>query len=263
MDKAKSEPPNQLDPFKAFLRSLWIQDRLRPRTMLTYLEEMATSVKDMPGNHDVKNGVRSDDQFFQTFSELQILHAFARRGYPLVIEPAIGAKKLDLEVTVDGSNILFEVISPDMFRTLKYATRAVGVPNRARDKIYDEFKNHLAQKAGDETRPVIIVIDIGRSEIDYDFVEDYLYGTLQYTWWTDKKTGQVVAEGPTRAGDSMHKLGETSSENLDIISAVICYKTPMGNDGRLHMQGQILINPHARNPLTEKQTSKIEEAMFH
>ena len=263
LEKARSEPVNQMEPFKAFLRSLWIQDRLRPRAMLTYLEEMSASVKDMPGNHDLKSGLRSDDQFFETFSELQIAYAFARPSYPLIIGPAVGTKKLDLEVTLDGSRILFEVISPDMFRTLKYATRAVGVPNRARDKIYDEFKNHLAQKAGDETRPVIIVIDIGRSEIDYDFVEDYLYGTQQYTWWTDKKTGKVVAEGPTRAEDSLHKLGETSSENLDIISAVTCYKTPMGNDGRLHMQGQILINPHAHNPLTDEQTSKIEEAMFH
>jgi hypothetical protein len=263
LEKVRSEPLDQLDPFKAFLRSLWVQDRLRPRAMLTYLEEMATSVKSLPGNHDLKSGLRSDDQFFQTFSELQITHAFARRAYPLVIGPTVGTKKLDLEVAIDSSKILFEVISPDMFRTLKYASRAVGVPNRARDKIYDEFKSHLAQKAGTETRPAIIIIDIGRSEIDYDFVEDYLYGTLQFTWWTNKKTGEVVAEGATRAEDSMHNLGEASSENLDIISAVICYKTPMGSDGRLHMQGQILLNPHARNPLTDEPTSKIEEAMFH
>ena len=263
LEKIRSEPLDQLDPFKAFLRSLWVQDRLRPRAMLTYLEEMATSVKNLPGNHDLKNGLRLDDQFFQTFSELQITRAFAKRGYPLVIGPPVGTKKLDLEVTIDGSRILIEVISPDMFRTLKYASRAVGVPNRARDKIYDEFKNHLAQKAGTETRPAIVVIDIGRSEIDYDFVEDYLYGTHQFTWWTDKKSGKVVAEGATRAEDSMHKLGEESSQNLDIISAVICYKTPMGSDGRLHMQGQILLNPHARNPLTDDQTSKIEEALFH
>jgi hypothetical protein len=263
LEKAWSEPLDQIDPFKAFLRSLWIQDLLRPRAMLTYLEEMTASVKEMQGNHDLKSGLRSDEQFFQTFSELQIAYAFARRSYPLVIGPSIGTKKLDLEVTLDGSRILFEVINPDMFRPLKYATRAVGVPNRARDKIYEEFKKHLAQKAGDEIRPVIIVIDLGRSEIDYDFVEDYLYGTQQYTWWTDKKTGKIVAEGPTRAQDSMHKLGETSSEKLDIISAVICYKTPMGNDGRLHMQGQILINPHAHNPLADEQISRIDEAMFY
>jgi hypothetical protein len=231
--------------------------------MLTYLEEMSASAKNLPGNHDLKNGLRSDDQFFQTFSELQITHAFASRTYPVVIGPAVGTKKLDLEVTIDGSRILFEVISPDMFRTLKYASRAIGVPNRARDKIYDEFKSHLAEKADTETRPVIIVIDIGRLEIDYDFVEDYLHGTRQFTWWTDKKTGKVVAEGATRAEDSMHKLGEASSQNLDIISAVICYKTPMGSDGRLHMQGQILLNPQARNPLTDKQTSMIEKAVFH
>ena len=61
----------------------------------------------------------------------------------------------------------------------------------------------------------------------------------------------------------MHELGKAGSENLDIISAVICYKTPLGDDGKFHMQGQIFLNPHAQNPLTDAQVSKIEEALFH
>jgi hypothetical protein len=262
LKKVRSEPLSKLEPFQAFLRLLWIQDRLRPRAMLTYLEEMAASVSKLPGNHDLKRGLRLDDQFFETFSELQIAHAFARQGYALVIEPEVGTKKLDLEATVNGSHILFEVISPNMFRTLRYTSRAIGVPNRARGKIYDEFKKHLAQIATTENRPVVIVIDIGRSEIDYDFVADYLFGTLQFTFWTDKKTGKLVQSAWARAEDSMHKLGEASSEKLDIISAVICYKTPLGDDGKFHMQGQIFLNPHAQNPLTDVQVSKIEEALF-
>ena len=100
-------------------------------------------------------------------------------------------------------------------------------------------------------------------EIDYEFVADYLYGTLQYSFWSDKKTGKLAQSAWTRAGDSMHKLGERGSEKLDIISAVVCYKTPMGSDDKFHMQGQIFLNPNAQNPLTDAQVSKIEEALFH
>jgi len=263
LEKVRSEPLSKLEPFQVFLRLLWIQDRLRPRVMLTYLEEMTMSVKDLPNNGALKNDLRLDDKFYAAFSELQMAHAFAKRKHLLRLAPTVGTKSLDLEVTLDSGPVLFEVINPMLFRQLKYAAGAMFIPNRARGKIYDEFKKHLAQRADAETRPAVIVIDIGRSEIDYDFVADYLYGTLQYTFWTDKKTGKLVGTAETRAKDSMHELGKASSENLDIISAVICYKTPLGDDGKFHMRGQIFLNPHAQNLLTDAQVSNIEEALFH
>jgi len=53
-------------------------------------------------------------------------------------------------------------------------------------------------------------------------------------------------------------------ENLDVISAVICYKTPtpLGDDGKFHMQAQIFLNPSAQNPLTDVHVSKISEAVL-
>jgi hypothetical protein len=263
LEELRSQPPQKLEPLAALLRSLWFRELLRPRAMLTYLDEMAARIKELPGTRNLKEGLRSDDRFSETFSELQTAHAFAEAGHPIVLGPPAGAGKLDLQVTLDSVPVLMEVITPDLFRALKYSGRAIGVPNRARDKIYSEFKEHLAELPKDTKTPVVIVIDIGRSEIDYDFVADYLYGTLQFTFWTDKKTGKLVQSAWTRAEDSMHKLGEASSEKLDIISAVVCYKTPLGDDGKFHMQGQIFLNRHAQNPLTDAQVSKIEEALFH
>jgi len=62
----------------------------------------------------------------------------------------------------------------------------------------------------------------------------------------------------------VHELGKDRIENLDIISAVICYKTPrpLGDDGKFHMQGQIFLNPSARNPLTDVHVSKISDAVL-
>jgi len=189
-------------------------------------------------------------------------YSFAKVGYPIIVEPPVGAKKLDLEGKLKGKPVLFEVIKPNLFRKLRYSAGAIGIPNRARKVVYDEFKNHLAQVAERIDKPVVIAIDTGRSEIDYDFVADYVYGTQQFTWWTDKKTGKVVAEGWTRAKDSIHDQAKSSSENLDVISAIVCYKTVLGDDGKFHLQGVIFLNPTAQNPLTDSQVSKMEKTLF-
>jgi hypothetical protein len=155
-----------------------------------------------------------------------------------------------------------EVITPDIFRPLKYSTKAVVAPNRARDKIYDEFKEHLAELPKDTKTPLIIVIDAGRSFIDYEFVADYLYGTTQFTFWVDKKTGKGAGGAWSRARDSLSEIAKESHENLNIISAVLCYKTSLGNDGKFHIMGMIFTNPTAQNPITDNQLSQVSQAVF-
>jgi len=262
LEKLESTAPQDMKPQEVFLRSLRRRDLLWPRAMLDYLNEMVEVIKGLRNTGSLKDGLRADEQFDETFSELQITYSFAKAGYPIEIEPAVGAKKLDLEAALEDKPVLFEVIKPNLFRKLRYSASAIFIPNRARKLVYDEFKNHLAQVAEKIDKPIVIVIDIGRSEIDYNFVADYVYGTLQFTWWTDKKTGKVVAEGWTRAKDSLHDQAESGSENLDVISAIVCYKTVLGNEGKFHLQGMIFLNPTARNSLTDGQVSKIEKTLF-
>jgi hypothetical protein len=66
---------------------------------------------------------------------------------------------------------------------------------------------------------------MGRSEIDYDSVADYLYGTTQFTFCVDRKSGKEA-----------------------------------GAHGR--GQGVILVNPTARNLFSENQSLKINEVVF-
>ena len=146
-----------------------------------------------------------------------------------------------------------------MFKPLRYmTTKAIGLENRAKGKIYNEFKTHLENLAILEGKRVLIVIDIGRSEIDYDFVEDYLLGTLQLTMQIEKATGKVVREYPSRADDSMHTL----EEKTDVLSAVVCYKSSLGKDMKFHRMGKVMLNPHARNPLSEKTIEIIQKSLF-
>lgn len=112
------------------------------------------------------------------------------------------------------------------------------------------------------TTPIIIAIDAGRSEIDYEFVADYLYGTAQFTFWVDKKTGKDAGGAWTRAKDSLSEYAKGSPENLNLISGVLCYKTNLGSDGKFHLTGMIFANPTAQNPFTESQLSQINGAVF-
>jgi hypothetical protein len=262
LEKLQSEPSLELTPMDAFVQSMRLHHLLHPLAMLCYLEDMVEAIKILPGTRSLKEGLRSEDRFPQSFSELQIAYAFAHAGFTIVLGPPAGAGKLDLQATIEGTPILIEVITPDMIKSLKYSTKAVMIPNRARAKIYDEFKNHLAELPKDTTTPIIIVIDAGRSEIDYDFVADYLYGTTQFTFWVDKKTGKQAGGAWTRAKDSLSEYAKDSPENLNLISGVLCYKTTLGSDGKFHLTGMIFTNPTAQNQLTESQLSHINGAVF-
>jgi hypothetical protein len=263
MKKYVARQPKNQTPLQAFLRSLRIRDALRPQAFLSYLDEMAATVQGMPNTRSLKQGLRSEDHFQETMSELQLIHVFARAGHQIAIKPPVGTKNLDLEAVVDGTAVLFEVVNPELFRKLKYSSSAQFIPNRARKLVINEFEKHLAQLPRGEKRPIVIVIDSGRSEIDDDFIDEVIHGDFQFTWWTDKRTGQVVAEGTTRAKDSLHEQAARSGENYDMISAVVSYKTRFTADGvRFGIAGSILVNPAACNPLNGSQVSAIQQALF-
>ena len=221
---------------------------------------MIESVKRLQRIGGLKTRLTKSDQFDRAFSELQIVSCFAKLGSNGDIEPPLGTKSLDLEVSLDGKRILFEVKGPTLFRKLKYSGGGF-IPNRARGKIYEEFVQHLSEVSRTETRPIVIVLNIGRSEIDYDFIADYLYGSLQFTWLVDKKTGKVADQGWTRAKDSLHEKGENLQE-LGPDIAVVCYKTIFGSDAKFHLQGTMFLNPTAQNPPTETQSDMISKALF-
>lgn len=247
------------DNLKREVMGMQIINMISPKAFVEYLDGLLNKLASKANKlKDIKNGLRNQDQFWETVSEVEVICSFIN-DYKVVIAPKIEDKKLDLSVEMNGEELLIEVINPEMFKPLKYMTgKAIGIGNRAKGKIYGEFKAHLENLSILEGKHVLVVIDIGRSLIDYDFVEDYLLGTLQLTMQIDKTTGKVVREYPSRADDAMHTL----EKKTDVLSAVICYKSSMGNDMKFHRTGKVMLNPHAINPLSEKTVELIQKCLF-
>jgi len=240
-----------------YLRSLRIQDMLWPSAFLDYLEEKLQAIVSKSKKlRDLRDGLVNEDQFWETVSEIEVISSFLN-NYDVEIAPELDGKKLDVKVKLNSKNLLIEVINPNRFKPLRYLTgKAIGIKNRARDKIFDEFKHHL--KGMKIQEPVAITIDIGRSEIGYDSVVDYLIGTPQLTMLFDKEKGKAVETFPSRAENYMHAL----EKGTDVLSAVICYKRYLGRDTKLHKEGWVILNPHAKRPLSTEVVEKIEEALF-
>lgn len=237
-----SEPPNEE----------------RSSAFLEYLENLISIVSQNNKSRELKSVLRNEDQFWETISELEVISSFMK-NYHVEIAPKFNGKKLDAKVEINARNLLIEVINPNMFKPLRYLSgKALSVKNIARDKIFDEFKHHLKEIEMQEDVPIVIVIDIGRSLIDYDSVEDYLMGTAQLTMLLDKEKGKVIKTFPSRAEDSAHQL----EAGTDILSAVVCYKRYLGKDRNFHIEGKIIENKYAKNPLDSDLIEKISICFF-
>lgn len=203
------------------------------------------------------DNLRNEQQFFATLSEIDFVCPFLFKCN-LELEPKVKTKKLDVKLEIDAQTLYIEIISPVMFKPLDRLSGARGIPNRAKDKIYDEFKHQLKELTAIQ-QPAIVAIDISRSEIGYNFVEDYLFGTLKFVWHIDSVTHETVGTQVIRdEKESMHQL----EANMDLISAVICYKTQFYDDFTYRTEGKIFENPNATVPLSRSVRKKIEEILF-
>jgi hypothetical protein len=187
-----------------------------------------------------------------TISEIEAISSFIK-DYAVEIEPELKGKKLDLKIELNPDTYV-EVISPDMFKPLRYLDgKTLGIRNRARGKILDELKHHFKDVNALGENPWVIVVDLSRSEISVDFIEDALMGSEQFTLFLNKEKGEVVGQSLSRKKDSVHDI----NASINILSAVICYKTKLGTDGNFHREGKIVTNSHAKNPLSEESKEKI------
>lgn len=227
---------------------------------LTGLEGMLRIIMDNSTKlRDLRKGLQNKNQFWQTISEIEVI-SLLMREHPVIIAPEIAGKKADAKSNINGIELLLEITTPDMVKSLKYLIgKGVWVKNRARNKIYDEFKDHFKHFAQVESRPVLIVIDISRSEIDCKFVEDYLEGSSQVAMLVDKTSKEVVQTYPTRAKDYMHVLDPETS----IISGILCYRRPFEPNGKFRFKGRLIPNKFAKNPLSPEIIQKINRLFFN
>jgi len=219
--------------------------------MLKILFSKSNKVKAM------RDGLKNERQFLDTVSEIEVISSLIEE-YTIEISPELDGKKLDLKIGFTPE-LYVEVISPNMFKPLKYLSgKAMGIKNRARGKILDELKHHFKNIDTLGNIPWIIIVDTGRSEISYEFIEDALMGSEQLTLLIDKKSSEIHGENVSRAKDSVHDIRKAA----DILSAVICYKAYLGNDFKFHREGKIISNPYAKNPVSKEILSKIEKSFL-
>ena len=228
---------------------------ITPLVLLEYLDEMLkVIVSHSKKLKDLRNGLKSEKQFLDTVSEIETISAFIE-NYDVEIGPELNGKKLDLKIGF-SPEMYVEVISPDMFKPLKYLNgKAIHIRNRARGKILDELAHHFKDVDVLRNTPWIIVIDLGRSEMSDDFIEDAIFGSEKFTLFLDKEKGEVVGQSLSRTNDSVHDIKEAT----DILSAVICYKANLGNDSKFHREGKIIPNRYAKNPLSKERLGEIEK----
>jgi hypothetical protein len=225
---------------------------------LNHLEGMLKLVFSIAnGLEDLRDGLRNDQQFSKTISEMEFVSAFTSL-YHVEIAPNVGRKRLDAKISIDGSEILVEVFSPEPYRPLEYAPGPIEVKSKASDKIYREFRKHLKDISITVDTPIVIVLDSTRSGITQGEVEDALMGTTRGEMVFDSVTGRFFARDLERVKDSIHYR----DQKTDVLSAVICYRSYVNERGIYRLKGAVVPNPFARNPLTKGLIKKIDTAMF-
>lgn len=260
LDEAKLEKTinafkTETDAFKRYMLYLKIRSMITPMAFLDYLEAMLKVILSKSAKvKALRDGIKNRRQFLDTVSEIETISSFID-NYPVDIGPELNGKKLDLKIGFIPE-IYVEVISPDMFKPLKYLNgKALNIKNRARGKILDELEHHFKDVDALGNTPWIIVIDLGRSEMSYDFIEDALIGSEKFTLMINKESGAIVGQSLSRTDDSVHDIEKAT----DILSAVICYKANLGTDGKFHREGKIIPNRYAKNPLSKETLDQIEK----
>ncbi|MEM3566823.1 MAG: hypothetical protein QXK18_08165 [Candidatus Bathyarchaeia archaeon] len=249
---------NEKDELKKTLIYEAIIAKLYAAAFLSHLNYMLGLLKpDEQGTRHIRDGLKNEEQFWQTISELEIATSFKTK-YPTTIEPKIGNKCLDVHVKLDDKDILFEVINPEMYKPLRYLSGVVNIKNRAKEKIAEEIDKQLKDLSDVIKSPLILVIDISRSEIDYEDILSALEGSLALQVIFDKQTHRVVAEHAVRSNDALSKEKPESK----IVSAIIAYKRDVTKEGKIKLEGKIFQNPTASYPLHESTREIIARNIF-
>jgi hypothetical protein len=224
-----------------------------PYAILRHIEEMLVLIKghrQIPKH--IERGFKNEEQFWQTLSELEVAYLFAKRCN-FEFQPEVGGKRLDLRLLINGNELLFEVITPQMYKPLRYVSRFVGLKNRVKGKITEKIESQIRSIVNVISCPLILVIDMSLSELTYDDIIDAFEGSLSFEIYVNKQTHRFVGCRVVRIDDSLsHHRPESK-----IISAVIGYKRKVTEEGKVRLEGIFYRNPQALNPLNDVTYDKL------
>lgn len=216
---------------------------LESYAFLSHLDQELETIEGSRGLREIKAKLRKEEHFWKVFSEIDVIarlmQVFRVGISPRLIvkeEEVTRVKHPDLEVTINDTQVFVEVIAPEMFAPLRYF-RTAGIPNRLRSKVTEELRRHFIGMEID--RDVLIVVDMGSSEINYSSIQDYVEGPLQFAMQIDKRTRKVL-DTFVKRGKAMVKIDEEARQVIGIIGYRRIFSR---TDGRVHLRGRSFLNP--------------------
>ena len=234
-------------------RSAWTRKCRRESRAWCFLKDLDHDLATLKKHaNKYAKRLKNGDEFFDTRSEMDFVMQFWGRC-EIDLQPGAGSKKLDARLRICGRHVYVEVFSPDRWAELQLFPGGRTVRERISDKIYDKVKKQLSELDGKD--PVILAIDLGKSEISYSDVERYVLGPSIGRIVVGKNT-ETEESSERDASKSMHVRNPAT----DVISAIICYERLRGDLGR-GMDCGIIPNPHARSELSGSEIEFIEKCL--
>ena len=240
----------------------YIRGELWPKATLDNRDDILSVLHESEeGIGKIKDSLNNPDEFWETISELNLVYKLRKNGFTTKLRPRLSTNKyLDLETSINGEKVFFEVIRPDLPKNIKYAGGGF-IGKVAFKKIYGEFKKHLSGSKEAEENLIFVVIDRSSGIIDEYDISNALDGSLQWTLLIDKKTGEVVEEGTSRAKDSLHD----TDKRTEVITGVIYFKEDLILDvstPKIKLVGDILLHKNSKNVLSYKGLNILKEILF-
>lgn len=206
-DEIKSQRPRH--PMSYFLASIAQEkdDRWKPRAerLVSYLDDLAGNINAREkGSKVLRDGLRNRKQFWQAVSEMEVVTKLRKHGFEVEMQPSIDSpessrgRKLDAKVIVLGEEVYIEVVTPETYLPLEVVQAAVGLPNRAVRIILDKVKDQFDGADLIRGKPVVLVINVSRSEIDAYDATDALAGQIKLRLWFDRKEGKAISQNIIR-----------------------------------------------------------------
>jgi hypothetical protein len=248
----KLKETEQLSGIAKKIELYHINDVVRTRGVLLYLENAIDCIKGSPSLRTVRASLRLEEHFWTIVSEIDVMSRLIKSPFKLEKSPKIEVREAekiknknpDFLVSMTNTDVYIEVICPETFGPLRYFHVAT-VPNKVRAKITDEIKKHF--KGMLNPKPVIIIVDFGNSTIHYSDIQDYVDGELQYMLTFDQETREPIGFF-TQRGIPMTKM----DEGTNIIIGIIAYTRVLGTDGKIHLKGRKFATAKSCNVTLEK-----------
>lgn len=146
---------------------------------------------------------------------------------------------------IEGSKAKAKIVI--LFYHAKESNTIVGTGGAAFSELHERIKEAVLKKIRQLKKtpiniPKIVILDLSRTFADQILIGWGIYGQDAYEWLVDKRTGEMISGRNVRLNNGAFSITET-------VSAVIVPRRIKDNSG-VHLIGDILLNPKARNPIS-------------